>query len=36
MPLYTPTKWAQGSSVTHLDDDYFSNKTDRNDPATSS
>ena len=32
VPLYTPTKWAQGSSVTHLDDDYFNNKTDRNDP----
>ena len=32
VPLYTPTKWAQGSSVTHLDDEYFNNKTDPNDP----
>jgi hypothetical protein len=32
VPLYTPDKWAQGSSVSHLDDDYFNNKTDPNDP----
>ena len=30
-PLYTPTKWERGSSVGHLDDEYFNSK-DRNNP----
>lgn len=32
VPLYTPAKWMPGSSVTHLNDAYFYNKTDPNDP----
>lgn len=32
VPLYTPAKWEQGSSVTHLDDAYFNNTTNPNDP----
>jgi hypothetical protein len=32
VPLYTPAQWERGSSVSHLDDDYFNNTTNPNDP----
>jgi len=32
VPLYTPPKWMDGSSVTHLNDAYFNNKSNPNDP----
>jgi hypothetical protein len=32
VPLYTPAEWSDGSSVTHLDDNYFNNRTDPSDP----
>ncbi len=32
VPLYTPEEWDGGSSVTHLNDAYFNNNTNPNDP----
>lgn len=32
VPLYTPDKWERGSSVSHLNDAYFNNKTDPMNP----
>ena len=32
VPLYTPGTWSGGSSVTHLNDDYFDNNTNPSDP----
>jgi len=32
VPLFTPPKWSQGSSVGHLDDAYFNNKKDPTSP----
>ncbi|MCV7174981.1 Ig-like domain-containing protein [Mycolicibacterium sphagni] len=32
VPLYTPTKWKDGSSVSHLNDDYFDNATNPDSP----
>jgi len=32
VPLYTPPKWEGGSSVSHLNDAYFNNKTEPNNP----
>ncbi len=32
VPLYTPAEWDAGSSVTHLNDAYFDNNTNPNDP----
>jgi len=32
VPLYTPKPWQGGSSMSHLNDDYFNNKTDPSNP----
>ena len=32
VPLFTPEEWASGSSMSHLNDDYFNNKTNPSDP----
>ncbi|WP_445168856.1 Ig-like domain-containing protein [Mycolicibacterium sp. Dal123E01] len=32
VPLYTPAKWSGGSSVSHLNDNFFNNTTDPSSP----